>query len=220
VGKLKAKLVVVGYNFRFGRGAEGSVETLRKYSNFFNVDIIPQVSSLHHLDVSSSSIRQLLRDGDMERAAEILGRPYKLMGSVDFGRRVGRSLGFPTANLSISLEMTVIKSGVYVTTTTVDSVVYPSVTNVGVNPTFKCESVDKCRKKGSSLYPKGCEGECEGMFSIETHIIGFDGDIYGKIIEVEFLKRIRDEERFSSVEELKDQIGRDVQMAKSLLYTG
>jgi len=179
--------VYVGANFRFGRGRSGGLDLLRSIGGERGFDVfeVPAVS-LGERVVSSSTIRALLGDGDVETAGRMLGRPYAMIGEVVPGVGRGRGLSFPTANLRERNEL-IPKTGVYVTETTFDVTRYPSVTNVGTRPTFD-----------------------DSRLTVETHLLEFDGDLYSKEIEVRFLARIRDESRFSGPNELSDQIARDL----------
>ena len=187
--------VVVGFNYTFGDKGLGTPETLaalgERYGFFTRV--LPPVEFLD-APVSSSRIRACVEAGDMASAAGMLGRPYRLSGPVIRNRRIGRRIGFPTANLAPDGERALPKRGVYATKAAVEGATYPSVTNVGMNPTVN-----------------------GGRLSIETHMIGFDGDVYGKTLTVEFCAYLRGERRFGSVEALKAQIGRDVEQAKALV---
>lgn len=190
IDTLNAKLLSVGYNFRFGHKASGDVQLLKNYRDIFEL-IVTEAVYEQEYNVSSTIIRELLEDGNIEKANRLLGRHYKLVSNVVKGKELGKQIGFPTANLHIYDNMTRLKPGVYVTISEIDGVEYKSVTNVGFNPTFD-----------------------ETKFNVETHILEFDGNIYGKELTVKFLKRIRDEFKFPSVDELVIQIGKDVCYAK------
>lgn len=191
VTRLNMRQLFVGYNFKFGNKALGTAEWLSQnaVSYGFNCRIIPEVAG-GGLTISSTRIRKLLSDGAVESANNLLGRPHFVSGVVKSGKRIGRTIGFPTANLTIGQHMTNIKSGVYITQTTVAGKTYPSVSNVGFNPTF--EQTD---------------------FNLETYIMNFDADVYGQTIKVSFLKRIRDELKFDTIDELKRWIKNDVNTA-------
>lgn len=190
LGQLKARLIAVGYNYRFGKGAEGDVVLLQKYDEFEVVITEP----IYHKGelVSSSLIRSLLNNGFLENANELIGRPYMLKGVVAPGKKLGRSLGFPTANLKITDDMTVLKPGVYITRTHLDGQTWRSVTNVGFNPTFN-----------------------QINFNVETYLLDYhtEGDLYDCYLEVEFLKRLRDEMRFEGLDALIARINEDVAIA-------
>jgi riboflavin kinase/FMN adenylyltransferase len=190
VSRLTAALapvsVHVGTGFRFGRDRAGDVALLRALGarGGFTVDEIPAVE-LDGARVSSSRIREAVGTGDVERARHLLGRPYALEGRVVRGAGRGAALSFPTANLAVENELPPLR-GVYVTETVAQALRWPSVTNVGVRPTFD----------GSRL-------------TVESHLIDFEGDLYGERVEVRFLVRLRDERRFENASSLADQIARD-----------
>ena len=189
--------VVCGFNFRFGRGAAGDADMLSalclEHGLFFSS--VPPVT-VHGAAVSSSRIRALLTDGDAEGAAELLGRPYSVASAVDHGRAVGRSFGFPTINQSFDSRRVIPRRGVYITQTYVDGRRYGSVSNVGSRPTVG----------GHAL-------------RLETHILDYNGDLYGKEPEVCFLKFIRPEMTFAGEEELCRAIAGDVAAAKEYFET-
>lgn len=188
---LNMKSLTVGYNFRFGLKAEGTAQWLLEQQEAFDFECKVVSAVVDQSDVvSSTRIREALRNGDILLANELLGRHHYVSGVVHPGKQLGRTIGYPTANLKISPNMTLIKSGVYVTETIVDGRMYQSVTNVGFNPTFEQED-----------------------FNLETFIFDFDEVLYHKSIKVVFRNRIRDELKFGSVEELKDWIAKDVQEA-------
>lgn len=190
--KLQMKFLVVGFNFRFGKGAEGDISVLKSYSEKydFGMSIIEGVT-IDDTVVSSTVIRKLLKQGDVEQTSKLLGRNYSVSGKVIKGKQIGSKLGFPTANLHVTPNMMLLKSGVYVSQTHVNGQVFRSVTNVGFNPTFN-----------------------QNQFNLETFIFNFDEDIYHKYIVVDILKRIREEVKYTSLESLKKQIDEDVEYAK------
>ncbi len=189
--------LVVGDDFRFGKGGSGDVETLRVISAELgmNISVVEEVRCKGER-VSSSRIRKLVMEGKMEEARELLGRPYTISGKVYRDRGLGRKLGFPTANLDRGFERLVVpRSGVYFSRVKVHGDVYFGVTNIGIRPTIGGEDVIK----------------------YETHVLDFDEDIYGFYMEVELLKYMREEKKFSSMEELKEAIAEDVEMAKGMV---
>ena len=187
VERLKTVHLVVGPDFRFGKGRKGDIGFLKGHAPF-SVEEVPPVV-VKGEPVSSTRIRHLLRDeGQVALAAELLGRPYRLSGMVIKGDGRGRELGFPTANLEPVPRSLIPKRGTYLTKTLFNGGCYPSVTNIGKNPTF---------------------GESERL-RVETHLIGFEGDLVGRDISIEFVERIRDEMRFGSPQELVAQIKQDV----------
>ena len=137
--------------------------------------------------ISSSAVKELLSSGDVDKAAELLGSAFKIAGRVERGRSDGAKLGFKTANLQYPADKAEIMRGVYATKTVIDGVTYPSLTNVGAALTFGLNNT-----------------------LVETHVIGFDGEIYGKTISVSFVKFLRENRKFSSAEELKNQIEKDL----------
>ncbi len=189
IGRCGAVSVFCGFNFKFGKNASGDAEHLcelmKKYGG--EAVVIPEVS-YRGQTVSSSLIRGLIADGDMEKSRELLGRPFFIDFEVIHGKQLGRLLDFPTINQNFPAEHSVPKRGVYACTAEIDGVKYPACANVGVRPSV--EDTDRV--------------------NCETHIIGYDGDLYGRHIKVEFYKFLRGEMKFSGVEELKAAIARDV----------
>lgn len=190
LARLRLASVYVGENFRFGRGRTGDSAMLERIGARagFAVHRVPPVL-LDGVPISSSAIRAAIAEGDVERAECMLGRPYTVLGEIVRGMSRGRRIGFPTANLAVENEI-LPRPGVYVTETAVLAARHPSVTNVGVRPTFG-----------------------DDRFAVESHLIEFEGDLYGVRAELAFLARLRDEQRFASVSELQDQIGRDLAAA-------
>ena len=191
--RLHAREVYLGKGFAFGKGRGGNIELLRKMSDElgFVAAEVDEVQ-LRGMRISSSRIRELLAEGRVNLARRMLGRPYGVEGVVIRGDQRGRSIGFPTANLKPHNRV-IPKFGVYATATLIGGVWRRSVTNIGVRPTF-----------GEELEP-----------SIEAHVLDFDGDLYGDALRVRFLHRIRDERKFSGVDELITQIGRDAERARN-----
>lgn len=191
--RLDAREIYLGHGFAFGRNREGNIELLRRLSNElgFLAEEVPEVR-LRSTRISSSRIRQLLKEGRVNLARRMLGRPYGIEGVIIRGDRRGHTIGFPTANLKPKNRV-VPKYGVYATATLLDGRWRKGVTNIGIRPTFESDSEP----------------------SVETHIFDFDADLYGDVLRVRFLHRIRDEHRFSGVEELKARIRMDVKIAKN-----
>ncbi|HLA11163.1 MAG TPA: bifunctional riboflavin kinase/FAD synthetase [Pyrinomonadaceae bacterium] len=190
--RLHAREVYLGKGFAFGHNREGTIELLRRISKErgFFADEVPEVR-LRGRRVSSSCIRELLLSGKVNLARRMLGRPYGVEGRVIRGKQRGHLVGFPTANLHP--ENRVIPArGVYVTGTLIDGQWRRSVTNIGVRPTFELETEP----------------------SVETFVINWSGDLYGDVVRVRFLHRLRDERKFDSLDELKKQIGKDVEKAE------
>ncbi len=181
-----------GFNYRFGFKAQGDPSVLMKegIDRGFAIHVL-EPFKINGVLVSSTMIRELIEEGKMEECATFMGRHYAVDGEVVVGNKLGKSIGFPTSNILIDEDMITPPNGVYVTACTYNGVRYPSVTNVGVKPTI---------------------GEFKK--NIETHIFQFDKELYGKNIRVEFLKKIRPEYKFQSVESLSQQIQKDCVTAK------
>lgn len=186
--KLRAKKVIVGHDFTFARNKEGNAKLLKllgaKYN--FKVEVVKPVK-INNIRVSSTYIRNLIAEGSVNKVKEYLGRNYQLEGKVIKCKQLGRTIGFPTANMKIENEMLVPKCGIYATKVYLNGKTYFGATNIGYNPTVE----------GKDL-------------SVETNILDFNEDIYGKTIKLEFLERIRDEKKFYSLEELKSQLKIDI----------
>jgi len=186
----KPAAVVVGYNYTYGKDAKGDADTLISAGERlgFSVHVVPPVISEGE-PVSATRIRECIEAGHVARASQLLGYSYSLTGMVESGRRIGTNkLGFPTANLVPPPEKIIPLRGVYAVTVDAEGSEYKGVCNIGVNPTVS-------------------NGARE---TIETHIIGMADDLYGKTMTIRFEKRIRGEKKFSSIEELKMQIRRDI----------
>jgi len=194
---LGIKKLWVGYDFALGKDREGDAERLRQLGKDYGFTL-RQVAPHHIKDevVSSSSIRSLLREGEAQRAARLLGRLFQLRGEVVGGDKRGKDLGFPTANLDIPREMIQIKSGIYATYTIVEGQRLPSVTNVGFRPTFD-DALD---------FPV-----------VETYILDFSGDLYGEELRLEFHTFLRDELKFDTVPALIEQMHQDVEHTRQVL---
>jgi riboflavin kinase/FMN adenylyltransferase len=189
--------IVVGANFRFGHQQSGTIETLCDLGAKFGFGVTIFALQLDRGDevVSSSLIRKHIAEGDMEQVAEELDRPYVLEGTVEHGSARGHDLGFPTANLAVHDHMILPKLGVYAGWMRWKDGRYPAVVNVGLNPTF-----------GDRDTP-----------IVEAFIIDFDQDLYDETIEIEFTHRLRDELRFTNVDDLVAQMRADVEQARGLL---
>ena len=192
VDRLHAKEVYLGHGFFFGNNREGNIDLLRRASEKlgFLSDEVPEVR-LRGKRIGSTVIRELLLNGRVNLARRMLGRPYGVEGPVARGDARGVGLGFPTANVQPHNRV-IPRRGVYVTATLIEGQWRRSVTNIGVRPTF-----------GDAL-----------ASSVETHVINWTGDLYGDVLRVRFLHRLRDEKKFNSINELKFQIERDVTRAE------
>jgi riboflavin kinase/FMN adenylyltransferase len=188
IGQLGAYEVSVGENFRFGKGARGDADLLRRYSEF-ETRLVPLVE-VEGETVSSSHIRGLVAAGDVGRAARFLGSPFMLEGTVVSGDRRGRELGYPTANVVPDDHLAVPGHGVYAAW----AHGHPAAVNVGVRPTFDT---------GRGLL-------------VEAYLLDFDGDLYGQQLRIAFTERLRGEKRFESVDDLVAQMGLDVERAREI----
>lgn len=186
----------LGYDFAFGANKQGGHDLATEICRprGISVEIQPKFELSGEV-VSSTSIRDLLLKGKVEDAARYLGRSFHLEGVVIKGEGRGKKIGFPTANIQVQPDLIVPQNGVYVTRTRYQNMTYQSVTNIGHNPTFK-------------------DGH---QINIETNIFDFDTDIYGEKLEIEFIRKIRDERKFPTVNDLIDQIRADVETSRSVL---
>jgi len=195
---LNVKQVVTGFDFRFGQQGKGNVETLLRWSKEKGDFLFHYISKIELKDekISSTRVRRLLGQGDVYQVMQLLGRPYRITGQVVTGERRGRTIGFPTANLSLCHPYVIPKRGVYAIYAQVGGRQIPGVVNIGKKPTFP---------------PSGQE------ISIEAHLFNFAGDLYGKMISLDFIRYLRDEQRFSSIDSLIKQINLDIAEAKQVL---
>lgn len=190
---LDMRFLLMGPDHAFGRGREGTPRRVAEIGAElgFDLDTLPQPLEGTSGAVSSTSIRRALANGDMELAARLLGRPFAVRGPVVRGKERGRTVGFPTANIAVTPDRALPAYGVYVTRAHTGGRAYPSATNIGVNPTF-----DDARP------------------SVETYILDFEGDLYGRELRVEVLHRLRGETKFESIDALAAAIAADVQAAR------
>lgn len=196
VDKLNAKAVICGFNHRFGFKAEGNTKVLRELGEKYGFQVLEIEPVYVDGEVCSSTlIRNLILAGEMDECSNYLGRNYEVAGEVVVGNRLGKTLGFPTSNIMIDESMVTPPNGVYVTYCIYNGIKYPSITNVGVKPTI---------------------GEFKK--NMETHIFDFNKELYGKMIRIEFVKKMRDEVKFGSREDLSAQIAKDCKDAK--MYHG
>jgi riboflavin kinase/FMN adenylyltransferase len=191
---LGAKEIFVGYNYRFGKGRKGNIQLLKDLGQElgFAVREVEQVSFEGEV-VSSTRIRQLLKNGEVVHASRLLGRPYTLCGIVVKGDGRGRGLGFPTANIAAKHSI-IPSNGVYAVKLFVRDKYYDGIVNIGMRPTFDTNSL-----------------------AIEVHIFAFDEDIYGEEITLYFIQKIREEKKFQNAEALITQINADIKKAKNIL---
>ena len=187
--------VVVGFDYTYGKRRAGTVETLRAACEARGAafSLVPKVT-VDGLPASSTKVRELLLDGKVAAAAKLLDRHYALIGTVVRGAGRGRGIGFPTANLETEFEL-IPGSGVYAVLARAGERFWPAAANIGRKPTVAA---------------------ADAPITVELHLIGFDGDLYGQSIEALFLERIRSEQRFPGLDALKAQIARDVERAKAI----
>ncbi|MCI9304325.1 bifunctional riboflavin kinase/FAD synthetase [Clostridium sp.] len=186
------KGIIVGFNFKFGYKNLGDVETLEKFQKEYKYKLyVMKPYTMQDEIISSTSIRKELLDGNVKKAFNMLSRPYMLSGKVIDGKKLGRTIGFPTANLEINKEKVIPKKGVYYTNVKIDEKTFKGITSVGNNPTVN----------GQEL-------------TLETYILNFNEDIYGKEIKVYFIDRIRDEIKFNNINELVAQLKKDKKFAE------
>ena len=189
VNKLKVKKLVIGYDHQFGRNREGNIEFLRESAEMFDFEVIEiSAQEVDEVNVSSTKIRNSILDGNIDRANDFLGRPFRITGDVVKGNRLGRELGFPTLNLQLSTDHKIIPAeGVYAVEINLMNVVYQGMMNIGKNPTVSEISERK----------------------YEVHVFDFDQDVYGEHVAILFHQFIRKEKTFDNLEELKSQIQED-----------
>lgn len=194
LGKLKARGLVEGYNFSFGRNRGGDVRGLAELCRDagISLDVVDPVL-IDGQAVSSSRIRELLREGQVGRARGLLTHPYRIRGLVIHGAGRGRQLGYPTANLN-GVDTLLPSMGIYAGSSLVDGRLWPAAISLGPNPTFD-----------------------EGSLKIEVHLVDYHGSLYDRHLEVDFLDRLRDIQRFGSVEELIRQMDRDIEATRQIV---
>ena len=186
------KGIVVGFNFKFGYKNLGDVELLKKFEEEYRYKLyVMEPCKSEGEIISSTTIRKELVDGNVEKAFDMLSRPYMLSGKVIDGKKLGRTIGFPTANLEINQQKVIPKKGVYYTNVKINEKIFKGITSVGNNPTVN----------GQEL-------------TVETYILDFSNDIYGKEINIYFIDRIRDEIKFNNINELIEQLKKDKKYKK------
>ncbi len=187
-GKYNCKEIDCGFNFRFGTNAEGDTEFLQRYADAHGIklSVMPPVYDGEEI-VSSTEIRAFLQDGQTEKANKLMLEPFGFCAVIVHGDARGRTIGFPTVNQMYPKDLVRVKYGVYKTHITIDGSVYNGITNIGVRPTYETEYV-----------------------SAETYIINFSGDVYGKTADLRLVRFLRPEQKFDSLDELKNAINNDV----------
>lgn len=193
--QLNAKFIVVGNDYRFGHERKGDIDLLKKLSSNYGYELITIPKIAYNNDIVSSTwIRKEIKQGNIELANKLLGENFSITGKVVEGKKNGRKFGFPTANIIPHRYKILPPNGVYYSNISVNGKKYDSITNVGVNPTLNGQ------KK-----------------VVETHILGFDEDIYGQVVVVEFIQFIRKEKKFNSIEELKKEVSSNIEYVTSLI---
>lgn len=193
---LGTKAMVIGYDHRFGKNREGGIDYLKKHSDRYKIEVT-EISrqEIENITISSTKIRRAVLEGKIKAANELLGRPYSFSGHIIKGRQLGRTIGFPTANVALQKNYKLVpKNGVYITKVQLRNKTYGGIMNIGNRPT-----VD-----GTGT-------------SMEVHIFDFSDDIYGENLKVEILEFIRDEKKFENIKDLIRQIELDCEIARKFL---
>lgn len=195
ISKFGMKTLVIGDDHKFGKGRQCGSHCLSKLANrykfgFYQLDSV----FVQGQRVSSSAIREHLQSGNIEIANEMIGHKYFIRGTVVVGNKLGRKIGFPTANIQVDPQKLLPQNGVYACKCIVDGVKYPAMLNIGYKPTVSKQKV----------------------VGVEVYIIGFKGDLYDKNIEVRFYRKIRDEKKFANIEQLKQQLKNDEHRVKKI----
>lgn len=198
VKRIGMKAIIVGKDYTFGKDRLGTIDLLKEYAQVLDFEVIVpgwiNAPGTDESRISSTRIRNIITEGRVDRAMELLGRYYQIRGKVETGRkRGGRLLGFPTANINLQDELCP-KTGVYAVTVECCNEKYKGVANIGYSPTFD-----------------------DNIFTVEVHIFDFDDEIYEQNIRVNFVQRLRDEKKFSDISDLIDQINRDCIKARDIL---
>ena len=188
---LKVKKIVVGKDFKFGKNRSGDITTLIHFFGEENIFLLDDFL-INNEKVSSTKIRYYLSNGDIEKANNYLGREFSLIGTVIEGKKIGRSIGFPTANLSLDQDTFIPNFGVYTGKIYIDNNIFNTIVNIGLNPTV----------------------DDQATLKIEAHIFDFSSNIYNSKVEISLSKFIRKEIKFKNIDELKDQISEDIKTAK------
>jgi riboflavin kinase/FMN adenylyltransferase len=199
VQKLNISKIFVGYDHHFGKNREGDFEQLQEYGNMFGFEVQEiSAKTLNDISISSTKIRTALNEGNIEKANKYLGYKFSLSGNVVSGNNLGTKLGFPTANISIEESYKLIpKTGVYLVKSEINNTLFFGMMNIGNRPTI--------------------DGKHQ---TIEVNFFNLDKDLYGTTIKVELLKFLRDEQKFDSIADLKNQLKKDKQLAQSIIKEG
>lgn len=198
VNKLNIKTIVIGYDHQFGKNREGSLELLKDLAPIYDFNVIEiAAQDIDDVNVSSTKIRNALKCGNIETANIFLGEPFEMNGIVQSGKQIGRSIGFPTANLDLGSSLKIVpESGVYLVRVTLTSrAEFFGMMNIGVNPTVSDNPIP----------------------TIEVNLLDFSGDLYGQELQVKVLSRLRDEVKFDNLEELKNQLSKDENTVRDMV---
>ncbi len=198
VKKLHVSKLVIGYDHHFGKNREGNIEQLQEYAHTYDFEIIEiPAQDIEAVSVSSTKIRKALQKGNIKKATAYLGYNFTISGTIVEGNHLGEKIGFPTANLDIKEDYKILpKKGSYIVTATIDGDLVLGMLNIGNRPTIK-----------------------DPKKTIEVHFLNFNKNIYGKTITVSFLKRLRDEVKFKSINALKKQLSKDKQAVQTYFKT-
>lgn len=197
IKQLNVKHLVIGYDHKFGKDRQGDINTLKDFSNIYGFTI-EEISAkdIDSIAISSSKIRKAIEDGDLDLATEFLGHRFFLNAHVIKGKQLGRTIGYPTANLKTGGDEQIIPAkGVYFVSVKIDGKEFNGMMSIGINPTTDSDMTIK----------------------LEVNIFDFDDNIYGKSLQVVFIKRLRDEQKFNSLEELTNQLDRDKETCHQLI---
>lgn len=190
VNQLHVKKLVIGYDHQFGKNREGSIEFLRDVCDTYGFEVIEiPAKEINDVNVSSTKVRNAIQQGELEKAQHFLGEPFELHGRVVGGQAMGRQIGFPTANIDVESEIKLLpQTGVYAVNIMMgDGIIYEGMMNIGTKPTLSDTQ----------------------ELSLEVHLFDFEGDLYNQYVTVQLLSRFRDEQKFDSVYDLKEQLQKD-----------
>ena len=196
VKHLNIKKIIIGYDHRFGKNRSADIHDLMDFGRKYKFDV-EQISAqeINEVSISSTKIRKALEEGKIETANDYLGTPYFITGNVIKGKQLGRTIGFPTANIQLNEDYKLIpKIGAYIVSATIDGKLVKGMMNIGYNPTVNNQAL-----------------------SLEVHFLDFDKDIYDKKIQIHFHKYLRDEQKFPSLDALKQQLAKDLQATKDFI---
>lgn len=195
INKCNSKVNVVGYDYTFGYKGRGNAELLKKIcaKKAIETYIVPPVT-YHDIPISSSLIRKLIKSGELAKVIKLLGRPFSIAGNVVSGKKIGKKLGFPTANVKLPKNIVLPPRGVYATLIKIDDCIYKGAANLGIQPTFNGKTIN-----------------------LEVHLFNFARDIYNENIEVFFVDRLRKEKKFDTVFDFKKQVKKDFIKASRIL---